>query len=130
MLVIRDAQLQALIAADDDEVREAVMDAVREANPARVAEYSDEKLGAMCDIAIARARLRQMAKTEDIAAFAAIMFETSPRFDEHPEIKAVLEDINLLPGDRLFQLFDRVSEAAWAVAEWSYDESEWFRSGN
>lgn len=126
MLVIRDAQLQAFIASDDEDVRRVVGDAVRAANPARVEGYSDEKLGPMCSVAIARARAHGISKVQDIAAFAAIMFETSPRFDEQKEISAVLSDFNYSPEDRLYQLFERVSDESWAEAERSYDEAVWF----
>ena len=130
MLIIRDAQLQAFIAADDDEVFAVVAKAVREANPVRVDGYSDEKLGKMVRVAVNRARSRGLSKVEYIAAFSAIMFETSPRFDEQKDISSVLDDVNHSPEDRLFQLFARVPEEAWAEAERSYDEAIWFASAS
>lgn len=126
MLIIRDAQLQAFIAADDEELVAVVAKAVRKANPTRVDGYSDEKLGKMVRIAVDRARNRGISKVEYIAAFSAIMFETSPRFDEQKDISNVLNDVNHSPEERVLQLFTRVPEEAWAEAERSYDEAFWF----
>ena len=130
MLIIRDVQLQAFLAADDDELVRVVSNAVRDANPARVKGYSDEKMNTMVRIAISRARERGLTKAEYIAAFAAIMFEVSPLFDQQEAMSAVLEDTNFTPEQRLFQLFERVPDEAWAEAERSYDESVWFDTGN
>ena len=130
MLIIRDVQLQAFLAADDDELVRVVSNAVRDANPARVKGYSDEKMDKLVRIAIARARERGLTKAEYIAAFAAIMFEVSPLFDQQEAMSAVLEDANFTPEQRLFQLFERVPDEAWAEAERSYDESVWFDTGN
>jgi len=130
MLIIRDVQLQAFLAADDDELVRVVSNAVRDANPARVKGYSDEKMNTMVRIAISRARERGLTKAEYIAAFAAIMFEVSPLFDQQEAMSAVLEDANFTPEQRLFQLFERVPDEAWAEAERSYDESVWFDTGN
>ena len=130
MLIIRDVQLQAFLAADDDELVRVVSNAVRDANPARVKGYSDEKMNTMVRIAISRARERGLTKAEYIAAFAAIMFEVSPLFDQQEAMSAVLEDANFTPEQRLFQLFERVPDEAWADAERSYDESVWFENGN
>ena len=128
MLIIRDAQLQAFLAADEDELVRVVCEAVRSSNPARVKGYSDETLQKMVRVAINRARNRGIAKAEYIAAFAALMFEISPRFDEQPTISAVLDDTNFSPEERLFQLFDRVPEEAWSEAERTYDESVWLEN--
>jgi hypothetical protein len=126
MLVIKEAQIQAFIAATDAELYAVVANAVRAACPSRVDGYSDKKLAKMVSNAVARARKHNIEKVQDIAAFAAVMFETSPRFDEQKEIAAVLEDIHYPPEERFYQLFERVSDEAWAEAERSYDVDSWF----
>ncbi len=126
MLVIKEAQIQAFIAATDAELYSVVANAVRTANPSRVEGYSDEKLSTMVSNAVVRARKHNIEKVQDIAAFAAVMFETSPRFDEQKDIAAVLEDIHYPPAERFYQLFERVTDEAWAEAERSYDEAVWF----
>ncbi len=126
MLVLRDAQMQAFIASDEAEVRRVVRNAVQAANPTRVEGYSDEKLDRMLKGAIARARGHELSKPQDIAAFVAIMFETSPRFDEQSDIADVFSDINYRPEERLYQLFERISDEVWAEAERSYDVDSWF----
>jgi hypothetical protein len=126
MLVIKESQIQAFIAATDAELYAVVATAVRTANPTRVDGYSDEKITKMVSNAVARARKHNIEKVQDIAAFVAVMFETSPRFDEQKEIAAVLEDVHYPPEERFYQLFERVSDEAWAEAERSYDVALWF----
>jgi hypothetical protein len=126
MLVIRKEQIQQFIAADEDELVLIAALGALTANPTRTTDYPYEKLKAMVETGVARARSHGLTAAEDIAAFVAVMFETSPQFDEQKDIKAVLEDANFEPGERFFQLFDRVSDEAWEEAEGLYDPEFWF----
>ena len=129
MLVIRDAQIQSFIAANDDELLRVVCDAVIRVNPGRVADVRAPRVESMARLGIARARSSGFNKAEDIAAFVALMFEISPTFDTQPAIAAVLADENYSPGERLTQLPERVSDEAWAEAVGSYDADFWFSDG-
>ena len=126
MLVIRDEQIQAFLYSDEDEFGRLVSRAVRRACPVRTAGYSDEKLLRMSAIGIERARARGLSRIEDVAAFVAIMFEISPRFDEHPTISQVLEDARFNPAQRMELMFRVVPDQAWEEAEGTYDETVWF----
>jgi hypothetical protein len=130
MLIIREEQIQYFIAADEEQLVEVISRAIREINPERVADYTDEKLGKMVRIGIERAKSHDLTRGEDIAAFVAVMFEIAPKFDEQEEIKAVLNDPMFPPEDRLYQLFERVSEGAWEEAEKLYEDTFWFPAGN
>jgi hypothetical protein len=129
MLVIRDEQIQAFLYSDEEEFGRLVSRAVRRACPVRTAGYSDEKLVAMSAIGIERARARGLTRIEDIAAFVAIMFEISPRFDEHPAISQVLEDARFKPSQKMELIFRVVPDKAWEEAETTYDENVWFPQG-
>src|SRR6476620_9663353 len=128
MLVIRQEQMQAMIAPDEKHLDALVTDAVRAANPDRVKDYDADVLSSMVRTAIARARSHDLKTAEDIAAYAAVMFEVAPNFDEQADIKLVLGDEAFPPADRFYQLFERVSEESWAEAEKRYDELVWFPS--
>jgi len=126
MLVIREEQIQHFIAADEEQLVEVVSRAIREANPARVADYDDKKLGKMVKIGIERAKSHELTRGQDIAAFVAVMFEIAPKFDEQEEIKMILNE-TLFPADeRFYQLFERVSDDVWEEAEKLYEDTYWF----
>lgn len=126
MFILKTAQIQHFIAADENELVDVVGKSIRLANGARVTGYDDEELTSMVKIGIARARSHGLTKAEVIAAFVAVMFEVAPRFDEQGEISEVLNDERLSPEVRFFQIFDRVQDAAWIEASKKYDDSFWF----
>ena len=126
MLVIRQQQIQAMVAGDDRELEALVAEAVKNSCPRRLDGYDDADAAAMVRTAIARARSHGLERAEDVAAFAAVMFEIAPNFDEQAEVKLVLADSKFAPSDRFAQLFERVSDDAWAEAEKRYDELVWF----
>ena len=105
MLVIRQEQMQAMIAADETQLDALVTDAVHAANAERVKDYGADVMSSMIKTAIARARSHDLTKAEDIAAFAAVMFEVAPNFDEQPDVKLVLGETTFPPSERFYQLF-------------------------
>lgn len=126
MLVIRRSQLEEFIAPDDTMLVSVVRRAVQAANGSRVQVYEDQQLDSMVKIGIDRARARGLEFAEDIAAFVAIMFEVAPRFDEQPDINAVLSGEALPPNLNLETLFARAGEPYWIDAEKKYEDSFWF----
>ncbi|MEP7211657.1 MAG: hypothetical protein ABI791_01180 [Acidobacteriota bacterium] len=128
MLVIRQEQIQAMIAADESGLETLVADAVRTANAERVEACDAGVFNSMIKTAIGRARSHDISNAEDIAAYAAVMFEIAPNFDEQPDIKLVLADAAFPASARFYQLFERVNEESWAEAEKRYDELVWFPS--
>ncbi|MGI8641726.1 MAG: hypothetical protein ACR2MG_17500 [Pyrinomonadaceae bacterium] len=126
MLIIREEQIQHFIAADEEQLVEVVSRAIREANPARVADYDDKKLGKMVKIGIERAKSHELTRGQDIAAFVAVMFEVAPKFDEQEEIKTILNETMFPADERFYQLFERVSDDVWEEAEKLYEDTYWF----
>lgn len=125
MLVIREEQIQTFIAENDAELEKVVIKALRDANPERVSGFEDAALGNMVRIGIERARSHGLSGAEDIAAFVAVMFEVAPNFDERQDIKAVLNDPNMAPAFRFYQLFESIPETSWEDAERFYDPNAW-----
>jgi hypothetical protein len=126
MFVLKTAQLQHFIAADENELVDVIAKSIRLANGTRVSGYDDSELAEMVKIGIGRARSHGLTKAEAIAAYIAVMFEIAPRFDEQAEINEVLKDERFSPEVRFSQLFDRVTDAAWTEAQKKYEDSFWF----
>jgi hypothetical protein len=130
MLIIRKEQIQHFIAETDEQLVKLIAGIMREANSARVTDYSNETLEAMVKIGIERARTHDFERAEDIAAFVAVMFEISPNFDENSEVKAILEDESFPVEERFKQLWGRVSDETWRELENKYNARVWFPDEN
>jgi len=127
MLVIRQQQMETLIKGSDEEFLEFLLEHVREEFPEKIAERDEETLRRMVSGGIRRAESHDFTLAEDVTAFISVMFEIAPNFDEQPQIKAVLDDEQFEPGDRLERLSSPlVPEEAWEEAEEKYDEKAWF----
>ena len=126
MLVIREKQIQHFIAEDEPKLIRLIRQIIREANPERVAGYSDQLLDAMIKIGVERAKSHELTLAEDIAAFVGVMFEVAPNFDTQKDIEATFKDTLFSPTDRFKQLWNRISDAAWLEAETNYDVKVWF----
>lgn len=125
MLVIRQAQIQALVAGDDNELSALVEHSVRMAEPVRFESMTDGQVKSMVEKCIARAREAGVQRAESIAAFAELMLVISPWFEREPEIAKVLTDDRFSKDELLFQLFERVPEEAWDNAVASYNDVFW-----
>jgi hypothetical protein len=126
MLVIRDAQLQSFIASGSDDIELLIAQAEVRINPSRVDGIRPIRLRSMARIAMETALSVGMTKAEDIAGFAALMFEISPQFHQEPSIAVALADESFQPGERLTYLFERTTDEAWADAVKLYDQNIWF----
>lgn len=127
MLIIRQEQIDNLIKGTDEEFVEFLVDYVKEDYPDLEEEYDDETLRRMVRGGIKRAESHGLETAEDLTAFVAVMFEIAPNFDEQPEIKAVLDDLETPPNERFDKLWSPVvSEEAWEEALENYDEEAWF----
>ena len=126
MLVIKNAQIDKFIAEDDTQLVKIISDIVREAYADGIGEYTDEQVAQMARIAIKKAISRGFERPEDIAAFAALMFEISPEFDMHEAIDAFLKDESIPVEYRIEQLLGRMPEEVWRSAQETYDARVWF----
>jgi hypothetical protein len=119
--------MDSLIMGSDEEFVEFLVAHVKEEHPGIETERDDETLREMVRGGIERAGSHELTTAEDITAFISIMFEIAPNFDEQPQIKAVLDDENTPPEQRLEKLWTpAVPEEAWDEAEKNYDENAWF----
>lgn len=126
MLIIREQQIQHFIAADEPALVRLIRQVVRETNPERVRDYSDQTLDSMANIGIQRAKSHGLELAEDITAFVALMFDLAPNFDKQKDIEKILNDKTYSPAENVRYLWERVPEKAWKEAEGLYDVKIWF----
>lgn len=125
MLLIRDAQIENFVAANENELVTAVCEALIRADRERVAGIRPLRLLSMARKGIALAREAGFTRPEDIAVYFGLMVHISPDFASHPAIAAVLSDTNFPPGERLLQLTERVPENVWEEAAANYNPDVW-----
>ena len=126
MLVIRDSQIQAFIAQNENDIVKLVCDAVIKSNNERVKDIRPLRLISMAKSGIERAKTAGVTRPEDIAPFVALMFEISPKFYRHPKVAAVLADETYPMGERIGQLPERVTDEEWDEICMAYDPNFWF----
>lgn len=126
MLVIRQAQIDAMVKGTDEEFEEFLMNHARAEFPKKTADIDDERLRPMVRSGIKRAESHGFTAAADITAFVAVMFEIAPNFDEQPRIREVLDDNRFFPADRLDMLWSpAVTDEQWDEAEKNADAEAW-----
>ena len=127
MLIIRQEQIDHFIKGSDEEFIEFLLKHIKGEHPELKSKHKDETLREMIRGGIERAKTHDFSTAEDLTAFVSVMFEIAPNFDEQPEIKAIVDDENTPPNQRLDKLWTPVfPKEAWEEAENNYDENAWF----
>lgn len=73
-----------------------------------------------------RALVYGFEEEEDIFAFISILFSIGPNFDDHPELRKLLEDASLTPRERLDALVEHPEgERIWDEVESLIDPARW-----
>ncbi len=111
MLVIRDAQMQALQRQLDDRLERDVARYLRENHADAIAERSEPELRALVAAGVARAGTHGLAEGGDVGWFVVMMLRVSPRFDEATFFARVLSDPAVPPDQRVPHLL------AWSTPE-------------
>lgn len=126
MLVIRQAQIDAMIKGTDEEFETFLMNHARDEFPEKTEDIDDENLRSMVRSGIKRAESHGFTTAEDITAFISIMFEVAPNFDEQPKIREVLGDTRFTPRDRFEILWSpAVTEENWEEAAQNSNDEAW-----
>ncbi len=115
MLTIRPEQLHVFERAMDADFEARLARALRARQPA-LDKISDEELGDRIRAAIARARGYGFVGEATIADFVGLAFSVSPRFDEHPPIRAMLRDHCMPLEQRVRWLIAELPVAEWEIA--------------
>lgn len=126
MLVIREEQIDALLLGDEERLIGTIIIRITREDPELAEKNDDETLRKKVRSGIERARGHGFESARDISDFVSLMFEVAPNFDEQPEIKRVLDDKGVPPGERLEKARSTlVPETAWEEARENYDERAW-----
>ncbi|MGI9331737.1 MAG: hypothetical protein ACR2RL_01145 [Gammaproteobacteria bacterium] len=125
MLRISDEQLDQALYADDRDLVEHVVAFLRQHCAPLVEGFPDQSLNRMTAVSLERARGHGLQGPEDLAHFAALMWEVAPNFDEQPEIAALLADPTLAHKSRLASVVERTPIDALYAAEAAHDASVW-----
>lgn len=130
MLVIRDTQIEQMLAPDAQSLVSMITSAVRSAVGDQLDRYDDEQLSKMMAIGIERARSYGLENADDLASFVAVMFEIAPRFDEQPAINAALSFTELPTARMRFDYaLNSTPDDAWVQAGRNYEDTFWFEGG-
>jgi hypothetical protein len=118
MLKIRPEQMEALNRRCADNTVETVFRHIAQSHPPALAGLPDGEARRRVEATVARARAHGLATIPGIGAFAALSFAVSPRFDEHPKVRAILDGslagLNTVPPDaRMEALGTLMTDADW-----------------
>lgn len=125
LLTLRESQLEACADAIDRDLVKIIYWHLRNYHARSVQHLPKILLERRIYFAIMRARQYQLSSVSDLAGFAALMFELSPNFDEHPSFRRVLNDPILPPGAKMKRLSQVITDREWDEAQHMYDRSFW-----
>ena len=124
MLKIRPQQADSLAASA---FVDRTVDHVRRFHPRAVAGLTALQLRARVVHCIDRGRAQGLTWEYSLTVFVAHMLTLCPTFDEHPEIRRVLDDGSLLPDERIDALLREVPDAAWQQVADECDAAAYWR---
>ncbi len=126
MFVIRNAQIEAMLAANEEPLVSSVIEYLERERPLLIGGIEETWLRQAVRSGLARARGHQLSKPWHLVAFVALMFDVAPNFDEQPDIAQRLDQPERSADARLKAIFDPALTDAWEEAEGNYDADAWF----
>jgi hypothetical protein len=122
VLTIRGRQLRELHQQHLDKQLDAVLRYVAERYPERFARFERAEARKHVAPVVARARRYGIVTTAGVGGFVSLCLVVSPRFDEHPKVRAILNGevlgLSSVGGDaRLEALGSMLSDADWQEAK-------------
>lgn len=128
LVTLRDSQLKLCSEAIDRDLVKVIYWHLRNHHSKPVQFLDRARLEDRLRVSIGQARQYGLGTISDLAAFAALMFELAPNFDQHPSFKRVLEDSSMRPESKMKRLSQVISDAEWNEAAASYDRDYWARA--
>lgn len=125
LLTLRETQLAACADAIDRDLVKIIYWHLRNYHARSVQHLPKALLENRIFFAVMRARQYQLTSVSDLAGFAALMFELSPNFDEHPSFRRVLNDPILPPEAKMKRLSQVITDREWDEALHMYDRAFW-----
>lgn len=127
MFVIRAHHLEALNTVAEEQFVSQVETHLRKNHHQTVGLIPEDAFRQSVEISIARARSNGLTMGTSITAFATIMFEIAPNFDEHSGVHEILQDAEDSPDEAIFLLSEILSKQDWEEISEQADQSVWIR---
>lgn len=125
MITVRQAQMNALQSAADEDFLRRCAEQLRERYPALTNELTNELLGKMVKQGIARARGHGLTWESSLFQFLELMLAIAPGFDDVPAIHARLQDVSGTDLDRMARLMNNTTFSEWQQAAQEYYPGAW-----
>ena len=116
MLRIREAQLHALDAVNDDRRVVAIVEKLYAEHPGHVVGQERGQVRRRVSAALQRARAYGLHDDRDLRAFGLLSVVVSERFDAHPPFQRLLADPAVPARGKMARLFQRATEVDWRAA--------------
>lgn len=116
MLIIRKDQEAVLEASARTRFVKRITQLIRVDCEAEVNDLSDADLEKQVEAGIARAGERGITWESSVYIFVSLIFVIGPHFDQHPQIRPLLDDDQVSPNERVRRLPEQLSEDVWQSA--------------
>lgn len=127
---IRPEQLAAFERQAQETFGDRLFQHLKEAHSEALEQLSPDVLRARVRAGIARARQQGFVWESSLTAYVALMFEIAPNFDQHPVIRAILQEDSSDPEARISRLAVDVPDEVWEEAERLSDDADWSARSN
>lgn len=128
-MIIRSEQMEVFRAKGVRDFQARLCEHLRQRDLPGVKEMPAAELHRRAGICIKRAQRHKLDAEWAVAAFAALMFRISARFDEQPAIAEVLRDERIEPNERMNAITTRVTAGQWQQAAEISGDSVWAAPG-
>jgi hypothetical protein len=125
LIHLRSHQLTQCSDAIDRDLIKVIYWHLRNHHPKCIQFLDKNTLQSRVHYAIHKARGYKLATVSDLAGFAALMFELSPNFDEHPSFKKILQDSSIPAEVKMRKLSQVITDREWDEAAQLYDRKFW-----
>ncbi|MGA3402729.1 MAG: hypothetical protein ABSC95_26265 [Acetobacteraceae bacterium] len=129
MLVIRDDQMAVFARLFRDRFINETAELLRAERAEAVAGLPADRLRDRVAHAFDRAEAYGMRDDDALQHFTMLMFEFGPDFDDHPRVRAILEDPSIPADDRLDDLLEHLPHRVWEELLILADHAGWPDAG-
>ena len=135
MLKIRPAQVAAFEHVSETAFEDRIVGFLLERYPAlevqisagrkTVKDLDPEDFRVMVQTGVLRAREYGMTRETSLTSFVMLMFVIAPNFDEHPQIRLILNNSKINPEERIDLICQQANDGMWEAARQLYNIKAW-----
>ncbi|MFJ2324910.1 hypothetical protein [Pseudomonas sp. NPDC087690] len=104
MLIIRDAQMAALLRGQDSAYTRSLAERLRRDDPGLCSQINDEQLARVLSVVVEKARCYGFSQSIDVLEFFSATRRFSAHFDEAPCVFELLGDLTMAPSLRIYNV--------------------------